>query len=160
MATQLQIEGNDAPVSPTVNIDRLAAEKNMKWQVITVTVNRQGEHIKINDLAAVTNTRIRGIILTTATEVAYKNLKRGYMDLTIDQQEVFPQDFDTQLILKLDECTLKQCMLACDFRADGSQITGNYYDRTPDAEVTQQTPFVPYSFKINLYCESKSQKKS
>ena len=167
MATELQIEGTGDPVSPTTPVEVLAAIKNMKWQVITVNVFKAGEHVKINDLASVTNERIRGIVLTASTSFAYDALKRAYMDLTIDQEEVFPQDFDTSLILKLDECTLKQCLLNCNFHADGSQITGNFYDRTPATTVNDQGETVPaywpeggYSFKINLYSGCKNPVKS
>lgn len=107
--------------------------QKVKWQVIPIQINQGGARFDFKEQSHQTNDRIIGVVITTDDILdadgniktdAQKCINDSSIQLSIDNEELFPNDFACELISQKQGKTLYQCLYPCNERAFGSIIEG------------------------------------
>lgn len=127
----------------------------LKFQIITVDVKAAGSRYQFETQANITNDRIVGITLTStenAKDAFSSNLNDSTMQLTIDNEEIIPDNADCSLFSAKLNSGFYENMYRINERADGSLIKGNY------TSGTKNFPAGGYKVKIYLWSVTKPKK--
>ncbi len=151
------VEGRDQYTNGGVDVRYLELKGvRTKFQIHTIRVTKADERYPIDLLSNVTNDRIVGICLTsneTSTDPEQKYINNSQLQISIDNEEILPDGFDTSLIsAKLDNDFYGN-IYRINERADGSQIKGTF---TCGPRIGES--FKPFTLKIYFWSITKPRK--
>ena len=126
-----------------------------KFQIISKLITAGNTRYTIDTTTNTTNERVVGIMLTTSEEEkdeAQKCINDSTLQLSIDNEEIFPDGFDCSLISsKLSAGFYDNVYANVNEKADGTVVKGTF--------VSSATMFKkPFTLKIYLICEAKPKK--
>lgn len=128
--------------------------ERMDFQIHTIKVTEANKRYDFDLLAKITNERILGFFMTS-TEVVdnelKSNLNHSTVQLTIDNEEIIPNDTDASLFSSKINAGFYENIYPCNEKANGSQIKGAYIS---GGESTFKGPY-----EVKLYFWSSKKKK-
>jgi len=117
-----------------------------KYHIIPLTIETSGQKVVIDTNTKAEYERVKGLFLTCERISGADN---STLELSIDDNEIFPRDFDIMLAMVNPMKTFTDSIVKIDEKAKYSQVTGTYTDGGNAADY-------PYNVKIYLVCEQKS----
>lgn len=153
-SVQSLVEGKDKFTNGGVDVRYLEIQGvRTKFQIVTINVDKPNEVFPFETQSLVTNDRIVGITLTTnevAKDPEEKYINNSTIQLSVDNEEILPDGFDTSLIsAKLDNDFYGN-IYRINERADGSLIKGRFTCGPKIGEV-----FKPFKLKVYLWSITK-----
>ena len=107
-----------------------ATNRKQKNQMIELVIATRGQVIAIDEKVKAHITRLTGITLFSSDENAYIG---STLDLTIDNNEIFPKGFKARWIRDREGVNVNQLPYSLDENGNNTVITGTYTDDTPAA---------------------------
>ena len=95
-----------------------------KFQIIKLSVTSANQRIKIDTETNTQHTVVTGVFATTSND-GYKN---STLELSVDEQEITPKDFEVALIMPTSTNTIKEITYPLQEKAKGSKVAGEYID--------------------------------
>ena len=121
--------------------------KQIKYQIVRVTIPAAGEMVNINANTDKLYKKITGILVTVPHMVSFLN--RSTLNLLLNDKELFPDDFEVKLITCDSYVPTNERFYLLDEIADGSTVKGKFKDGA-DAGVVY-----PYTANIYLKLEER-----
>lgn len=148
------IDGKDKYTNGGVDVRYLELQGvRTKFQILTLNVTKPSERFPFETQAHVTNDRIVGVTITTdevADNPEQKYINNSTIQMSIDNEEILPDGFDTSLIsAKLDNDFYAN-IYRINERADGSLVKGTFTCGPRLGET-----FKPFKVKIYLWSITK-----
>ncbi len=148
------VDGRDAYTKAGVDVRYLELKGvRTKFQIHTISVTKPDDRYPFDLLANVTNDRIVGITITsneTATDPEQKYINNSQLQLSIDNEEILPDGFDTSLVSAKIDKGFYENIYRINERADGAQIKGTFTCGPRIGEI-----FKPFKLKIYLWSITK-----
>jgi len=121
--------------------------KQIKYQIVRVTVPTAGAIVNINVNTDKLYKKITGILVTLPHMVTFLN--RSALNILVNDKEIFPDDFEVKLITCDSYVPTNERFYLLDEIADGSTVKGKFKDGA-DAGVVY-----PYTANIYLKLEER-----
>lgn len=116
--------------------------KQVKYQIIRVTVPSAGATVNINVSTDKLYRKVTGILVTVPYAMTFLNKSTLY--LSINDQEIFPDEFEVKLVTCDAFVPTNERFYRLDETADGSTVKGRYKDGGAMNGIT-------YPYEANLY---------
>jgi hypothetical protein len=116
--------------------------KSIKYQIIKVTVPEPGATVNINVTSDRMYKRIKGILICFPFYAYFT--QRSAMSLSINDKEIFPEEFDAKLIAYGVGVPPNEMFYLVDEEAAGSTVKAKFRDGG-------DTMGFPYPYTANLY---------
>jgi hypothetical protein len=117
-----------------------------KFQIIKKTITSAGEVISLGGETLSHLEHVKGVFVSYSDGVSKPN---STLQLTIDSEEIFPADFEADMIAPKSGIGINNIAWPIHERAKGSPISGKYTDNSPAGG------FIAYDVRIVLVCIDK-----
>ncbi len=115
-----------------------------KFQIVKITVESANQKVRIEADTEIKHKIVTGIFATISNSNA---LPKATISLSVDEEEIIPDDFELSLLSPTSANSLKDVVIPASEKANGSKIRGLY----TDGGITGVT--YPYDVRVYLTAE-------